>query len=153
VSRTDSAARLIPSSREEIFAALVDPDALTEWLPPSGMTGSFDHFDARPGGGYRLVLSYVDPSDGHGKATPGSDIVEARFLELVPDSRIVQAIDFVSDDAAYSGTMTITWELFPANEATRVEVRADNVPPGISPDDHAAGLASSLANLARYLER
>jgi hypothetical protein len=36
---------------------------------------------------------------------------------------------------------------------TRVEFRADDVPPGISAEDHAAGLNSSLANLARYVER
>jgi hypothetical protein len=35
----------------------------------------------------------------------------------------------------------------------RVEIRADDVPDGISAEDHAAGLASSLANLAAYLER
>jgi hypothetical protein len=42
--------------------ALVDPDALTAWLPPNGMTGRFERFDARPGGSYRLVLTYADPS-------------------------------------------------------------------------------------------
>jgi hypothetical protein len=35
---------------------------------------------------------------------------------------------------------------------TRVDIIADDVPDGISADDHAAGLASSLENLARYVE-
>lgn len=38
-------------------------------------------------------------------------------------------------------------------DGTRVEIRADDVPSGISAEDHAEGLASSLANLAAYLER
>jgi uncharacterized protein YndB with AHSA1/START domain len=151
--RTDSASRLIAASPKEIFAALTDPAALAAWLPPDGMTGRFDHFDARPGGTYRLILTYTDASAGRGKASRDSDIVEARFVEIVPAVRVVQAVDFVSDDPAYSGTMTMTWELAPANGSTRVEIRADNVPAGISAEDHAVGLTSSLANLARYLEQ
>jgi hypothetical protein len=65
----------------------------------------------------------------------------------------VQAVDFVSDDPVYSGTMTMTWEVTAFDAGTRVEIRADDVPDGISAEDHAAGLASSLANLAAYLER
>jgi hypothetical protein len=65
----------------------------------------------------------------------------------------VQAVDFVSDDPAYAGTMTMTWEVTAVDAGARVEIRADDVPDGISAEDHAAGLASSLANLAAYLER
>ena len=36
--------------------------------------------------------------------------------------------------------------------STRVDIIADNVPNGIAAKDHAAGLASSLMNLAEYLE-
>jgi hypothetical protein len=36
---------------------------------------------------------------------------------------------------------------------TLVEFIADGVPDGISADDHAAGMTSSLANLADFLER
>jgi hypothetical protein len=35
---------------------------------------------------------------------------------------------------------------------TRVDITADNVPDGIAAKDHAAGLASSLMNLAEYLK-
>ncbi len=66
--------------------------------------------------------------------------------------RVVQAVDFVSDDAAYAGTMTMTWQFTAADSGTRVDIRADDVPVGISAEDHSAGLASSLANLATYLQ-
>jgi len=49
--------------------------------------------------------------------------------------------------------MAMTWEVATAERGTRIEIRADNVPDGISAEDHAAGLTSSLANLAAYLER
>ena len=123
------------------------------WLPPDGMSGRLERFDARPGGSYRLVLIYADASTARGKATADSDVVEARFVDLAPGVRVVQAVDFVSDDPANTGTMTMTWELTPLDAGTRVDIRADDVPAGISAEDHAAGLASSLANLANYLER
>jgi uncharacterized protein YndB with AHSA1/START domain len=153
MTRTDTASRVISAPIERVYTALVDPDALTAWLPPDGMSGRFERFDARPGGSYRMILTYTNASAAPGKATADSDVVEARFIDIVPGVRVVQAVDFVSDDPAYAGTMTMTWQVTTADAGTRVEIRADDVPAGISAEDHAAGLASSLANLAAYVER
>jgi uncharacterized protein YndB with AHSA1/START domain len=116
------------------------------------MRGSFEQFDPRPGGGYRLVLTYDDPAGSPGKASADSDVVVARFVDLAPGEQVVQAIEFVSDDPANAGVMTMTWEITAVDESTRVDIVAIDVPVGISAEDHAEGLASSLANLARYLE-
>lgn len=151
MTRTDAASRVLAASPEAVYAAFVDPDALLAWLPPAGMSGRFERFDARPGGSYRMVLRYADPRDAPGKATADTDVVEARFVEILPGRRVVQAVDFVSDDPAYAGTMTMTWEVTPAGSGARVDIRAEDVPAGISAEDHAAGLASSLDNLSRYL--
>jgi uncharacterized protein YndB with AHSA1/START domain len=153
MTRTDTASRTIAAPSERVYAALVDPDALAAWLPPEGMSGSFERFDARPGGSYRMILTYADASTAPGKTTADSDIIEARFVDVVPGVRVVQAVDFVSDDPAHAGTMTMTWEVTAVDAGTRVDIRADNVPAGISAEDHAAGLASSLANLAAHLEQ
>jgi uncharacterized protein YndB with AHSA1/START domain len=150
--RTDTAARVIAAPAVRVFAALVDPDALLAWLPPTGMTGRFERFDARPGGSYRLVLTYDDPAAARGKATAGSDVVEARFVDVVEGERVVQAVDFVSDDPAFAGTMTMTWEVDSLGDGTEVRITAEDVPDGISAGDHAEGMSSSLANLAAFLE-
>jgi uncharacterized protein YndB with AHSA1/START domain len=136
-----------------VWAALVDPEALLAWLPPGEMTGRFERFDARPGGSYRLVLTYADASGAPGKASADSDVVEARFVDIVPGERVVQAVDFVSDDPAFAGTMTMTWAVTAVEAGTRVDIVAEDVPDGISAEDHAAGLSSSLANLAAYVEQ
>jgi uncharacterized protein YndB with AHSA1/START domain len=78
-----------------VYAALVDPEALTAWPPPGDMTGAIEHFDARPGGSYRMVLTYPDFSASRGKSTTDADIVEARFIDLDPGARVVYAVDFV----------------------------------------------------------
>ena len=150
--RTDQASRVIAAPVVRVFDALVDRDALLAWLPPRGMTGRFERFDPRPGGSYRLVLTYADPTDSRGKSSADSDIVEARYVDIVPNVRVVQAVDFVSDDPGFAGTMTMTWAVTAVDGGTRVEITADDVPNGISADDHATGLTSSLENLATYVE-
>jgi uncharacterized protein YndB with AHSA1/START domain len=150
--RSDKVSRRIAAPPDRVYAALVDPDALAAWLPPEGMSAQFERFDARAGGSYRLVLTYDDASAAGGKATANSDVVEARFVSLVPGDRVVQEVDFESDDPSFAGTMTMAWVLRPADGGTLVEITADDVPDGISAEDHVAGMSSSLANLAKYLE-
>ena len=48
--------KIIKAPREILYRALLDPEALTAWLPPGEMTGVVHQFDARVGGGYELSL-------------------------------------------------------------------------------------------------
>ncbi|BCI53259.1 hypothetical protein NIIDNTM18_25370 [Mycolicibacterium litorale] len=153
MGRTDSASRVIDAPPARVYAALIDPDALAVWLPPAGMTGRFDHFDARAGGSYRMVLAYQQTPASGGKTTVDSDVVEARFVAIEPNARIVQQVDFTSADPAYAGTMTMTWSVTAVDGGTRVDMTAADVPTGISAEDHAEGMTSSLSNLAAYLAR
>lgn len=152
MSRTDRASRRVNAPLSRVFDALVDQEALEAWLPPGDMTGRFEHFDPRPGGSYRLVLTYKDPSPSPGKSSADSDIVDVRFVDIVTNDRVVQAVEFVADSPEFAGTMTMTWTVRDDADATLVEICADEVPDGISAEDHAVGLASSLDNLARFLE-
>src|SRR4051794_9297763 len=125
MGRTDTASHVLEAEPERVYAALVDADALLAWLPPVGMTA---RFDGRPGGGYRMVLTYADASTAPGKATADSDVVEARFVDMVPGVQVVQAADFGSDDPPYSGTMTMTWELYTTGAGTPIEIPAKQPP-------------------------
>jgi len=101
-----------------------------------------------------MVLTYADhiASRSRGKTTDASDIVEGRFVDIVAGVRIIQSVDFVSDNPDYVGTMTMTWEVVAVDGGTRIDITADNVPDAVSPADHAAGLNSSLENLAAFLQ-
>ena len=59
----------------------------------------------------------------------------------------------VQGHPAYAGTLTMTWEVTAVEAGTRVDSGAEDVPDGISAEDHASGLASSLTNFATYLEQ
>lgn len=149
--RIDSASRVIGASAEAVYAAFSDPAAWEKWLPPTGMTGRIDTFEFREGGEYRLTLHYTD-SSGAGKTRADEDVSEGTFVELVTNQRVEHRIKFESDDPEYAGSMLMTWEIAPFNEGVQVTFAATDVPEGISPEDHAIGLQSTLENLARFVE-
>ena len=150
--RTDRASLLIHADADRVFDALVSREALVQWLPPKGMRGRVERFDMRTGGSYRLVLTYDDPSDVIGKTSPDSDASEVRIALIVPGERVVQEVDFESDDPSFRGTMRMEWSVRSDSDGVTVEFEARDVPEGIRARDHAEGLTSSLANLAAYLE-
>ncbi|MEU6661911.1 SRPBCC family protein [Streptomyces sp. NPDC046821] len=153
MARTDRASRVIDAPPAAVYEALLDRESVEAWLPPDGMHGRIERWDPRPGGGFRMVLTYLDPAGSPGKSSDATDVVEVGFAELVPSERVVQRGVFESDDPAYAGTMTMTWQLTAAGAGTAVTVTATDVPPGIDRADHEAGIASSLANLASYVEQ
>ncbi|HUG40902.1 MAG TPA: SRPBCC domain-containing protein [Longimicrobiales bacterium] len=150
--RTDRAARAIRASPAALYRAFAHPGAMEAWLPPEGMTGRMLAFDFRDGGSYRMRLTYDDPGHPPGKSSDDADEVEVRFLELIPDRSIVQAVTFDSPDPRFAGVMTMIWTFVPGPSGTGVTVRCDDVPEGIRREDHEAALASTLENLARFTE-
>lgn len=143
---------IIKAPREALYEAFLDPAALTVWLPPGEMTGKVHYFDARIGEGYRMSLFYPSSEQAfRGKTAEREDSFTARFVELSPPRRIVQAVSFISDDPAFAGEMTLeaTFEL--AKGGTEVTITCRHIPPGIRPEDNEAGCRSSLEKLARYV--
>lgn len=152
VTRTDRASRLIRAPAAKLYRAFLDPAALVRWLPPEGMTGEMLALDPRVGGGYRMALRYKGEDHVPGKTGADEDVVEVTFVALADNRKIVQSAVFEADDPAFAGTMTMTWSFEPADGGTRVAIVCENVPQGISKRDHDAGLKSSLANLAAFVE-
>ena len=149
--RADRAYRIVAAPVPVVYAALIDPRLVAIWLPPEGATATLQAFDPRPGGDFRMMLHFA--SGEGGKTAADSDVISGRFVDLEPDECVVQDFDFVSDDPAFAGTMRMTWGLTWCAAGTEVSVLAENVPAGISKDDHALGLAASLANLAACVEQ
>jgi uncharacterized protein YndB with AHSA1/START domain len=152
MDRRDRATRLIAAPPTAVYDALLRRESLEAWLPPEGMRGHIERWDPRPGGGFRMVLTYLDATDSPGKTLGATDVVEVEFADLVPPKRVVQRAVFEADDLAYAGTMTMTWQLAAAGAGTEVGVTATNVPSGIDQAVHEAAMASSLAHLAAHVE-
>ena len=63
----------------------------------------------------------LDAADdlGRGKTTGDTDTYHGRFVELVPDEKIVEAIEFETQDPSFAGEMTMTVTLADVNGSTR----------------------------------
>lgn len=150
--RIDTVSKVIAASPHVLYQTFMNPDALIKWLPPEGMSGEVDQFEPHAGGKYRLILYYEGEETTAGKTTENSDVSEGTFVELVPDMKIVMSGVFESDDPNFEGVLTMTWYFEENLEGTKVTVIAENVPQGISKDDHIDGLTSSLENLEYFAE-
>ncbi|QUW20185.1 SRPBCC family protein [Agrococcus sp. Marseille-Q4369] len=149
-ARVDRADTIVAAPPQRVYEALLDANALRQWLAPDGATATIEAFDGREGGGFRAVLRFDAPVDA--KSGDDVDVSRVTFVELVPNELVVQRVAFESAEERFAGDMLMTWRMQPVEAGTRVTVAASDVPPGISPADHELGLGQSLAKLAAYVE-
>ena len=145
--------RIIKAPRQAVYRACLDPDALAAWRAPDNMEGRMHAFDPREGGTYRMSLTYRDRRQSPGgKTSEDTDTFQGRFVELVPDEKIVEAVTFDSSDPAFAGEMKITTSLADAGGGTEITILCQDLPPGIRPEDNEMGTRQSLRKLAVILE-
>ena len=146
--------QVIRAPRGKVYRAFVEPEAVAAWMAPDNMRGQVHGFDAREGGRFRISLAYQDPADAaqYGKTAAGLDTYHGHFAELVPDEKIVEVIEFETDDPQFAGEMTMTVLLRDVDGGTEVTLAYANLPPGIRPEDNEVGTRSSLAKLAALVE-
>jgi uncharacterized protein YndB with AHSA1/START domain len=145
--------KFIKATPEALYRAFTDPAALPAWLVPGDMIGEVHSFDDRVGGGYQMSLYYpASEQTSRGKTSEREDRYTARFVELTPARRIVEAITFDAVDPAFSGEMIMVVTFEAEDGGTTVSIVFKNIPPGIRPEDNEAGTQSSLEKLARYVE-
>lgn len=151
MGRTDRAEILVHAPPAAVWAALTDPARVPAWLPPEGMRGRVDAWEPRPGGRLHVELTYRDVADAPGKSTAESDVATGRFTVAEPPVRLAWVTSFAGATDEHAGEMTMEWTLAAIDDGTRVTVEARDVPPGISAEDHAAGMSASLRQLARHV--
>jgi uncharacterized protein YndB with AHSA1/START domain len=145
-------ARHIRAPRNSVYAAFLDAKAVAAWMVPTGMTSQVHEFEGREGGRFRISLSYDAPTDT-GKTSAQTDTYHGRFVRLVPDREIVQAIEFETENPDLLGEMTITVTLSDAGDGTELVAVHDGLPPGVAPADNELGWSISLGKLAELVEK
>ena len=114
---------------------------------PAGITCRVHAFDARVGGSFRISLSYDAPT-GIGKTTANTHTYHGRFLELVPNEKVVEVDEFETSDPALCGEMTITIMLADAEGGTDLLAVQEGLPGGLSATDNETGWRIPFAKLA-----
>ena len=143
--------RHINAPRSAIYQALLDPGAIASWRVPTGMTSHVHRFEAREGGAFRVSLTYEAPT-GSGKSAAQTDTYHGHFVTLVPNERVVEALEFETADPELRGTMTMTTTLTDAAGGTDVLVVHEGIPDRVPVYDNEIGTRMALDNLARLVE-
>ena len=143
--------RHVKAPRANVYRALLDARAVATWMVPTGMTSHVHAFDAREGGGFRISLTYNEPT-ATGKTSAQTDTYHGRFVKLVENEQVVEVLEFETEDPEMQGEMTITFTLADADGGTDVLAVHDGLPPGLPPADNETGWQMSLSKLAMLVE-
>ncbi|MFD7962194.1 SRPBCC family protein [Streptomyces zaomyceticus] len=148
---TTRVSRHVDAPPSAVYRALLDPEAVARWRVPHGMTCEVHEFDAREGGTFRVSLTY-DTADGTGKSGAHTDTYHGRFVELLPDERVVEISEFETEDPGLQGPMTLTTTLIALEGGTDVLLVHEGVPDAVPPADNEAGTRTALDRLAALVE-
>ena len=132
--------RVLPASREKVFAAWTEEAMIKQWFRPSeGVTVPVADLDVREGGAYRLVVQGTEgqtysPSGIYEKIVPNEQLI---FSWKWADSELITRVTIDLRDHGDNETeLTLTHEGFP-----ETDIR----------DRHTQGWEGCLAKLAEVV--
>ncbi|MFE3546100.1 SRPBCC domain-containing protein [Nocardia sp. NPDC059177] len=137
----------IHASRAEVYRLLLDADAVKEWMVPDGLTSEVHRFEPEVGGSFSITLIYDEGTSLQHDAYYG------RFLELIPDRKAVEVIEFVTEMPDMTGSQTVTITLADEDGGTHLEVLHEGVPSGLSLADNETTWRMALRKLTALAER
>ncbi len=57
--------RVLRATRERVYRAFLDADAMAKWLPPNGFTGKVHPLDTKAGGSYKMSFTHFTTGKSH----------------------------------------------------------------------------------------
>ncbi|MBD0710369.1 MULTISPECIES: SRPBCC domain-containing protein [unclassified Streptomyces] len=144
--------RHVAAPPSAVYRALVDPAAVARWRVPYGMTCEVHEFDAREGGTFRVSLTYEGEDGGTGGSGGRTDTYHGRFAELLSDERVVEVVEFETEDPGLRGAMSLTTTLVPMEGGTDVILFHEGIPDAVPAADNELGTRMALDRLAALAE-
>ena len=144
--------RVIRARRKDVYESFLGAKAVARWLPPASMAGVEHRFEPREGARFRISLTYQGAEHSAGKNAGGYRHDGRAFAKLVPYEKIVEVVEFESEDATFAGEMRLIVSFVDAVGGTEVTMVCEDIPSGIRPEDNEQGCKESLHKLAALLE-
>ncbi len=128
--------------RNRVYRAFLDADAMVEWVPPNGFTGTVHHMEAEVDGTFRMSFTNFTTGQSH---SFGGD-----YLELVPNELIRYTDEF--EDPDLPGVIQVTVSLKAVSCGTELTVVQEGIPDVIPVEMCYLGWQESLILLAKLVE-
>jgi uncharacterized protein YndB with AHSA1/START domain len=132
--------KVIRASREEVFAAWIDPKSISEWMCPGGIVTAEAQLDPRVGGTYRIVMKSGTRAVDH----------TGEYLVVEPPSKL--AFTWVSNSTGNQPTL-VTVELFERGSACELVLTHERFANAEEVRRHQGGWGQIVDKLALYLAR
>jgi uncharacterized protein YndB with AHSA1/START domain len=134
--------RIIPASRERVFAAWTTPEAIKVWFGPDSCRVLDVQVDLRVDGEYCFSLSTEDL---------GEIKVHGRYLEVTPPTKLIYTWRWEGNPELTVGTSLVTVEFTSAGTFTEIRLTHEQLPSIESRDDHGRGWSGTFDKLEKYL--
>jgi len=116
------------------------------------MKGEVHVFEAREAASIGCRSTYQDRRiRARCKTSGDTDTFQGRFVELVPDEKIVEVATFESRDPRFAGDMKITTRLTDTGEGTRVAILCETSRQAFGPQDNERAVDNPCRKLAALL--
>lgn len=143
-----SVSRVVKAPREQVYRAWLDPgsprmrQAAPNQAPGRPMEVEIHEFEPRVGGAYRISMIADE-------GPVGTHTFAGKFLELVPNERIVQSHRWVSEEGGGEQPETkVTITFKDVADGTEVTIMHEGLPGKESVENHMEGWSEALENLA-----
>jgi uncharacterized protein YndB with AHSA1/START domain len=134
--------RVIPASRERVFAAWTTPEAIKVWFGPDSCRVLDVQVDLRVDGEYCFSLSTENL---------GEIKVRGRYLEVTPPTKLIYTWRWEGNSELTVGTSLVTVEFTSAGTFTEIRLTHEQLPSIESRDDHGHGWSGTFDKLEEYL--
>lgn len=139
--------RTYDASPARVFAAWADKEAMMRWaVPTEGIEVDMEAFDFRIGGGWLTRFGEA--------GAPKTLVDEARFVDIVPDARIVAASRMADGEALwFAGVLTVEFSAEGTGCRLKLTEQGAYLDGHDAPENHEAGWNLILDTLGRELAR
>ena len=132
--------KLIPASRQEVFAAWSDPESIRQWMCPGDVTHSEAQIDFRVGGSLRIVMKGAKEDCEH----------TGEYQVIEPPSKL--SFTWISPNTDFKTTL-VTIELFERKGGTELILTHERFPSADRVQQHKNGWSRISDRLAEYFQR
>ncbi len=132
--------KVIPASREEVFAAWIDPESIRHWMCPGDILTAEAQLDPRVGGSYRIVMKSQTREYDH----------TGEYLVIEPPSRLV--FTWISRSTDNQPTL-VTVELFERGSSCELVLTHERFLKPEAVRHHKGGWGQIVERLATHCQQ
>ncbi|MEZ5046906.1 MAG: SRPBCC family protein [Chitinophagaceae bacterium] len=134
--------RVFSASREKVFKAFTDADAIASWIPPYGFVCKVHSMDPHIGGTYKMSFTNFGTGSSHSFG--------GKYLEIIPNEFLKYTDEF--DDPNLPGQMITTITLKSVSCGTELIATQEGIPDMIPIEMCYLGWQESLEKLKKLVE-